>query len=453
MRGMEKNEIVRSFFERGILLDPDAIDDLTQISNAEISKLIESLSEMSVDVASEREIKLALQQEVEHPAPTLEIVREPVSSSSDSRPDYLKFFQGRYERVAALIRRNSRYSEVSSVLELKGGKGGPFVGVLMVAEKKQTRQGHLGLVMEDPTGRLKAVVPRGTRILDTARKLVADQVVGVVGDYDKEKKALIVRGLDLPQLDAQRGPLADSRIFATLISDLHFGSADFMDQAFSNFLAWTRGEFGAAEQRRLARSTGFISIAGDLVDGSGSKTKLYSKLSERLALIPDRMKILVIPGENDLSGVSDPQVSFGEEALKIFNTRGNLSAAGSPCRCRMNGISVLAYHGRSLVDWMDAMKTNDPCEAMQNMVSSRLFAPIYGRSVPVVPSTPDPFFISEVPRIVHMGHTHKGCHRLFKGTALISSGSWLESDLEKGAGKAFIVDLSSLKTEVIDFVR
>ncbi len=452
MRRMEKNEIVRRFLERGILLDPDAIDDLSQLAEAELQKLIDSLAEMSVEVASKKEIEATLRGGVKHAAPRLRVLQATLTSPSDSRPDYLRFFQGRYDRIAGLIKRKAGYGEPISIVQARSA-GGAFTGVVMVSDKKRTRQGHLGLVLEDPTGRLKAVVPKGSPVFAEAAKLVLDQVVGVKGEYDRRNKLLVVKDLTLPDLEEQEGPLSEAGLYAVFISDLHFGAKDFMEGAFSNFLSWTRGEFGTAEEREVARRAGFVSIAGDLVDSTGEPGKLYSELCERLRVIPERIQILAIPGECDAARIPDPQPPFTEEALKALKSLKNLTAAASPCRCEMNDVPVLAYHGRSVADWMQSMGTENPCDSIQHMLASRLFAPVYGGSVPVLPSTPDPFFISEVPRIVHMGHTHRACHTRYRGVLLLSTASWLERDIGNGSGKAFVVDLSTLETTVIDFGR
>ena len=90
-------------------------------------------------------------------------------------------------------------------------------------------------MLEDGTGRLTAVVPKGSRVADTARGLVLDEVVGLHGSYDTDRKVLVADLIEFPDVEEQSTPLARERICAAFVSDLHFGSPDFMREEFDEF--------------------------------------------------------------------------------------------------------------------------------------------------------------------------------------------------------------------------
>jgi DNA polymerase II small subunit len=54
---------------------------------------------------------------------------------------------------------------------------------------------------------------------------------------------------------------------AILISDLHFGSKYFMEDAWNRFLAWVNCE--SEDPSGLSSGLKYIVIAGDIVDGIG----------------------------------------------------------------------------------------------------------------------------------------------------------------------------------------
>jgi DNA polymerase II small subunit len=283
--------------------------------------------------------------------------------------------------------------------------------------------------------------------------LVLDEVIGVQGSYDSEKKVLVAREIISPDIEEQKGGLAPQRVYAAFLSDLHFGSEDFMAEAFSGFVDWLSGRSGDPQLREIGRLTRYVVICGDLIQGGKQLLERYTRLAAMLRGIPENVLILAIPGEQDVAGMLEPQSGFLDEALKAFSDLKNFRHASNPCWARLAGVPVLLYHGRSLEDWASSLGTEEPCELLREIMVRRHIAPIYGSAVPLAPVGRDPFLIGEVPRIFQVGHTHRKCSSSYKGVLLLSSPSWKASESERGSGTVYVVDLSSLESREINFGR
>lgn len=450
---MERKEIVDKFLEKGILLQPKALEKALKLRPELVDRIISDLATRGLQVAGEEDLEPTAVPQEKAPAAEIEIVQETVDPTSDSRTDYLRYFQNRFDRLASLVRRKPTFEASQSVAQMRSGGTGPVATIGMICDKAATSGGHMAFMVEDGTGRIRVFVSRNLPTIKIARRLVLDEVIGVQGSYDSEKKVLVAREIVSPDIEEQKGPLAPQRVCAAFLSDLHFGSEDFMAEAFSAFVDWLGGRSGDPRLREMAKLTRYVVICGDLIQGGDRLLERYTRLAGMLRGIPEEVLILAIPGEQDVAGMLEPQSGFLDEALKAFSDLKNFRQASNPCWARLAGVPVLLYHGRSLEDWASSLGTEEPCELLREIMIRRHIAPIYGSAVPLAPVGRDPFLIGEVPRIFQVGHTHRKCSSSYKGVLLLSSPSWKASESERGSGTAYVVDLSSLETREINFGR
>ncbi len=448
---MERKETVDKFLQKGILLQPKALDKALKLPPDVVDRIISDLVARGVQIAGEEDLEPRAVPEEKPLAAQIEIVQEAPAPTSDSRIDYLRYFQNRFDRLAALVRRKPTFEASRSISEVKSGETGPVATIGMICDKAATSGGHMAFMIEDGTGRIRVFVPRNLPEIEIARKLVLDEVIGVQGSYDPGKKVLVARGIVSPDIEEQKGALASQRVYAVFLSDLHFGSEDFMAGAFSAFVEWLQGRSGDPPLREISRLTRYVVICGDLIQGGSQLLERYTRLAGMLRGIPQDVLILAIPGEQDVAAMLEPQSGFLDEALKAFSDLRNFRPAGNPCWARLGGVPVLLYHGRSLEDWASSLGTEEPCELLREIMVRRHMAPIYGSAVPLAPVGRDPFLIGEVPRIFQVGHTHRKCSSRYKGVLLLSSPSWKASEGERGAGTVYVVDLSSLESREINF--
>jgi len=448
---MERKEIVEKFLQKGILLQPRALEKALKLPPEIVDRVISDLAARGLQVAGEEDLEPRAVPEERPPAPMVEIVQEPSVPTSDSRTDYLRYFQNRFDRLASLVRRKPAFEASRTIAEIRADGTGPTAAIGMVCDKAATSGGHMALMVEDGTGRIRVFVPRSAPEITMARRLVLDEVIGVEGTYDSGKKVLVARGIVSPDIEEQKGGLASQRVYAAFLSDLHFGSEDFMTDAFSAFVDWLGGRSGDPALREIGKLTRYVVICGDLIEGGKQLLERYTRLAGMLKGIPPDVLILAIPGEHDVAGMLEPQTGFLDEALKAFSDLRNFRQGGNPCFARLSGVAVLLYHGRSLEDWASSLGTEEPCELLREIMVRRHIAPIYGSAVPLAPVGRDPFLIGEAPRIFQAGHTHRKCSSSYKGVLLLSSPSWKSSESERGAGTVYVVDLSNLESREINF--
>jgi len=448
---MERKEIVEKFLQKGILLQPRALEKALKLPPEIVDRVISDLAARGLQVAGEEDLEPRAVPEERPPAPMVEIVQEPSVPTSDSRTDYLRYFQNRFDRLASLVRRKPAFEASRTIAEIRADGTGPTAAIGMVCDKAATSGGHMALMVEDGTGRIRVFVPRSAPEITMARRLVLDEVIGVEGTYDSGKKVLVARGIVSPDIEEQKGGLASQRVYAAFLSDLHFGSEDFMTDAFSAFVDWLGGRSGDPALREIGKLTRYVVICGDLIEGGKQLLERYTRLAGMLKGIPPDVLILAIPGEHDVAGMLEPQTGFLDEALKAFSDLKNFRQGSNPCFARLSGVPVLLYHGRSLEDWSSSLGTEEPCELLREIMVRRHIAPIYGSAVPLAPVGRDPFLIGEVPRIFQAGHTHRKCSSSYKGVLLLSSPSWKSSESERGAGTVYVVDLSNLESREINF--
>jgi DNA polymerase II small subunit len=321
----------------------------------------------------------------------------------------------------------------------------------MIFDISTSPRGHLIVGVEDGTGRLPVLFPKNSEAAKTARTLVLDEVIGVHGRYRSDKGVLVASEVVFPDIDDQTGDLAKEPVVAAFLSDLHYGSDDFMGDAFDSFLSWINGRWGSQDERELAAITRYVLICGDLVERGADLLERYSRLAGLLDEIPREVAIVAIPGEEDTSGVIEPQRGFLEDAARAFSELERFHSGPNPSMVSLSSVPVLLYHGRSLEDWGSTLQGYSTCELMREMLLRRHIAPTYGSAVPIWPTGQDPFIIGEVPRIFHVGHGHKSCTAKYKGVRLITTSSWRSSDRGEGAGGVYLVDLSNLGVRELKF--
>jgi DNA polymerase II small subunit len=445
-------DIVRKFLDRGILLDPEVLDRISSMSKDDIDELVKDLASRGVGLVNSNSLEGETSNEtgdaIRAPEAHLELRTEPFAIGSDSRIDYLKHFQNRFDRIASIIRSKNGYEKIPSIIEVKSGPSRSLATIGMICGKDA---GGRVLEIEDGTGKI-GLVPLGDEVRKSTSQLLLDEVVGVKGKYDEGSGNIEVDGVDFPDIEEQNTQLSSDRIYTAFISDLHFGSEDFMRDAFDRFVDFLNGKHEDRDIGNIGTQTKIVVICGDLVHGDGDDTmESYAGLSRLLAKVPQDTIIFAIPGENDTAGILEPQTGFLEDVVRVFSGLENFRTGSNPCFVNLNTVPVLLYHGRSLDDWGRDLKESGACSLMREMLVRRHLAPTYGLSVPLSPGTNDPFIIGEVPRIFHTGHLHESCLSEYKGVSLLATPSWMASEVSKGAGTVAVVDLSKLEVRQLSF--
>jgi DNA polymerase II small subunit len=133
----------------------------------------------------------------------------------------------------------------------------------------------------------------------------------------------------------------------------------------------------------------------------------------------------------------------------------NVRWVGDPAYVKLDGVTFLIYHGRSLDDVIATtpdLSYDKPATAMKLLLRSRHLAPTYGKRTALSPELRDFLVVDPIPEVLHCGHVHTYDELTYRGTLVVNSGTWqaqttLQSNmgLEPTPSVIPIVDLSSLK--------
>jgi DNA polymerase II small subunit len=381
---------------------------------------------------------------------------------------YGTLFASRYKALARLLRGRSTLPNLVPVGEAVERPGTASV-IGMVRDVRTTPEKHHIIVrVEDDTGALECFVPKDSPAAKTT--FLPDEVVGLqlaVGP-DRSRAPRVV-GVERPESSRGRvehraaGP---SRVL--FLSDLHIGSRSFLSGPWSELAEFLHGRGAAPE---LAREIQFVVVAGDLVDGIGiypnqerdlalnDVFQQYEELGRRLRDLPERLRLILIPGNHDAVCPAEPQPSLTPEVAGLLPP--NATCLSNPSTVALEGVVVTAYHGRSFDDLIPALpgaSYSRPTDVMKRMLAMRHLAPMYGGRTPLAPLARDGLVIDPPPDILVTGHAHTFGVDQHNGTLLLNASTWqAETEYQRMRNitpvpaHAAVVDLRTLSVATLDF--
>lgn len=397
--------------------------------------------------------------------------------------DFTNFFLSRYRFLENLLRQRQELSSPSSIARVLAKREKEEISIIgLVENTAETKNGNLMITIEDPTGRIKAIVSKSKKDLHTtALDLVPDEVVGISGTY--MDKVIFVENItwpDIPQThELKKGPDEEYAIF---LSDVHVGSKLFLHNEFEKFLKWVNGNTGNDEQRRVASLVKYIIIAGDLVDGIGiypsqeeelaitNISDQYTAFTQLIRQIPTSKQIIMCPGNHDVVHLAEPQPIFYQEFSKDLFNLPNVTLVTNPSIInvgkteKFEGFDIMLYHGYSF----DYYVANVPSIRngggyhrsdliMKFLLKRRHLAPAF-KSTPYYPShEEDPLLIRKIPDFLITGHIHYCSVANYKGITMISGSCWqAKTTFQEKLGhepEPGRVPLVNLKTREIKILR
>lgn len=461
---MEKvREAVKKIREKGYLVSPKTIDMLKEEENPlEIVKNIEEKEESSSKAIIEPEdieeqIKKNKEETDEKPKTKIkgklkqipskehekeiEILNKDISKESRSKgevEDFVENFKSRYNKIYKILRSRGENSAVKIENAKKKNEKIKVIG--LITEMKSTKNGHVFMKVEDPTGLMKALVPKNKKsIIEKTDELVNDEVIALEGHMGNNN-LFIINNIHCPDLPVRELKTTEEDIAIATTSDIHIGSNYFLKENFENFLKWLKGEKGNKRQRELAGKIKYLTIAGDIVDGVGiypeqeKELELtdiylqYKQFKEYMEEIPDHIEIIIGPGNHDAVNKADPQPKIPPELIENIEELPNVTMIGSPALLKIHGLRLLVYHGTSFDDIIPQIKSasyENVKGVLRKTLKSRHLHPIYGEK-PITPEREDHLVIEKAPDIYHSGHVHKNGYDKYRGTICVNSGTWQE---------------------------
>jgi DNA polymerase II small subunit len=382
---------------------------------------------------------------------------------------YGALFTSRYHQLERFLRGRSELPNLRRIADL-GHRSDRTASVIgMVREVRRTAaKNHVILTVEDESGSGEVLVPHGSAV--SSGVFLTDEVVGLALRVGSEPGRIpLVTGVHRPDIAASRPVHRSEAPHAALfLSDLHIGSRSFLDGPWSRLIEFLREK---GPEPELARSIAHVVIAGDLVDGIGIYPnqerdlaigdiyEQYRELARRLSEIPDRLQIVVLPGNHDAVCPAEPQPALPKGIETLFSP--NVHSVGNPSTFALDGVVVEAYHGRGFDDLIPAIpgaSYSRPTEVMKRMLTMRHLAPIYGGRTPLAPLPRDGLVIDPTPEILVTGHAHTFGMDQYRGVLLLNASTWqAETEYQRMRNitpipaRAAVVDLTTLAPRALDF--
>lgn len=397
-------------------------------------------------------------------APEVRILRDITGRSTceGTLEDFARYFRHRFTTLSRMLRNRRELGGAQDIAKARRSmREVRFIG--MVSDIRTTKNGHRILELEDETDRISVLLPADSPM--ASETYVVDEVVGVVGKTNERDLVIaetVVRP-DIPVAKAFRG--VSEHIRAAFVSDIHVGSNTFLDEKWAKLRTWM------ASDDDVARSLRYLVVSGDVVDGIGVYPRQdeelsiddiygqYEALAKMMAELPDHVTVVMIPGNHDAVRPAEPQPALPQPIQNLFDS--NLIFAGNPSLVSLHGVKILAYHGRSMDDFVSSipgMNYHRPLDAMREMLKMRHLAPIYGGKTPIAPEAEDHLIIDEVPDVFVTGHVHSVGVDTYRGVVLVNSSTWQSQtpyqkmrNIEPLPARLPIVDLATGQAIIKEF--
>jgi len=405
----------------------------------------------------------------------LEIIEESdvsgKSTCDGDLEDFIDYFNTKYSNLSRIIKERMHYRSSTTIEGLRKGHESKEKSriICMVSNKRDSKRGFNFLDVEDPSGEITVLIPKGDRRLKLIfDNTLLDEVVGIEGRMSND--IFIASDIVQPDVPTINKPnYASEPVHVALLSDLHIGSYLFLEREFGRFLDWLSGK---GERSDISEKIKYILVAGDLVDGIGIYPnqekelvipdiyKQYEFLAMLLSKVPDYIEVVLSMGNHDAVRKAEPQPMLSRAVGGPLFDLPNVHVTGNPVCVSTHGVKTLMYHGTTL----DTMIGNllgctysSPEYAMTEYLKRRHLAPMYGRDA-IVPEEFDYLTIKTIPDIFHCGHVHTNGYSQYRGVKVINSGTFqAKTKYQEQLGhvptpaRVPIVNLENLEVTVIDF--
>ena len=371
------------------------------------------------------------------------------SPSKREVADFVSYYNARYKSIQGVLIQRAELTGLVQIGRLNGGNVSESAAIIgIVKDKQETKQGHTVLTLEDHTGLINVIVNKSRReIFELAQDLVFDEVVAVTGNA--RSGTLFANNIVLPDIPLREPKHSPEEGYAVFMSDLHFGSAQFLEEESRRFLKWINGNLGNLAQREIAGKVKYVLVVGDIVDGVGVYQDQYDELSIKdvkeqykmcadfLSEIPQHITIVISPGNHDATRAAEPQTALADDfaapLLKLPNviSVSNPAVVNIDASANFSGFDVLLYHGYSFdyyVANVDSIRKNGGYDRadliMKFLLQRRHLAPAHTSTLILPDQATDPLFIGIVPDIFATGHVHRTSVSDYRGVTLINSSCW-----------------------------
>ena len=162
---------------------------------------------------------------------------------------FVQYFRDRYSKLSEIIRGRINARPIESLkkrnFRRSGGDGNAeeisIIG--MVSDISTTNNGHKILSLEDPTASFSVLIRNTDKeLFELASKILLDEVIGVAGSVTNDGNLMLATKIIQPDIPNNVQRRTGTYGKAVLISDVHVGSSQFLEEAWLDFLDFLKGE-------------------------------------------------------------------------------------------------------------------------------------------------------------------------------------------------------------------
>jgi DNA polymerase II small subunit len=394
--------------------------------------------------------------------------------------DFVTHFKNRYNFFKEIIKERKELSNLVSINKIGNNRSFSIIGI--VSNKRITKNKNMILEIEDPTGRINALIGADKEdIFKKAKEIILDDVIGIKCSGTGE--IIFVNDIFLPEGHLLERKKMEDEVYALFLSDIHVGSKFFLRKNFERFLDWINGVGADENTREKLAKIKYIFITGDNVDGVGiypsqesfleikDMKDQYRRLYEYLDRIPKHITMIMCPGQHDAVRVPEPQPPVDEEFAPDLIKMNNLLLVSNPSFIEIDssekkvGFKVLIYHGASMHTWIDELEelrmgqaNLNPSKVVRHMLKHRHLSPMHSGNVYVPSEKEDMLIIKETPDILATGDMHRTDVDMFNNVLVICGSCWQSiTPFEEKVGnipdpcKVPMINLKTREIKILDF--
>ena len=378
--------------------------------------------------------------------------------------DFVSYFKSRYSFLSKLLQQRPELRDVVSISRATRKTGTEKTTIIgLVYDKRTTANGNLLFTVEDITGSIKILVNQNKpELFAQAEHVCVDEVIGVVGNAKHTimfTDQLIFPDIPAPSKEPKK---SDDDIEVAFISDIHFGSKDFLPEQFQRFIDWINGKSKNKKEQERSQKIKYLFVVGDVVDGVGvypgqdkdleehrqDIRSQYQQAYEAFSQIRQDITIIMCPGQHDAVRIAEPQPCINEIYAKDLCSLPNLIRVSNPSMINVHsnknfeGFNVLLYHGASFhyyIDNIPQLRKNlardNPGQVLRALLRKRHLAPSHTSTVYAPYTDDDPLLIKQIPDIIVSGDMHKSDLSYYNGVVVINSSCWQgKTDFQEKTG-------------------
>ncbi len=364
--------------------------------------------------------------------------------------NFVQYFQARYNTLREILLSRTELQNTISINRVLNRKERERTSIIgMVMQKRTTKNGHIMIELEDPTGTINVLFSKNkANSFAEAQNIVNDEVIGITGT--NEQDIIFADTLFFPEIPLSKEiKKIKEDVSVAFISDIHVGSTHFLEKELLQFIDWINGKADSKEEREIAKTIKYIFVLGDLIDGVGvypgqeensfihDVEQQYNQLAKYLSMIRKDISIIMCPGDHDAVRLSHPQPTLRKDYAKAVWDLPNVILATNPSMVNIHssidfpGFDVLLYHGHGwhyYVDKIEELRKNDalhnPRFLMKFFLQKRHLAPSHGSTIYVPDIREDHMVIEKVPDIFVAGHLHKSDTSTYRNVITINCSCW-----------------------------